>query len=90
MQKADENGWNIENLEILSNHLHLFIKATPSDSVSHIVSQLNGFSSFVLGNEFATLRSRISTLGTRSFYVETIGHISENIIKKNIDEQKMK
>ena len=90
IQKADENGWSIENLEIMPDHVHLFIKATPSDSISHIISQFKGYSSFVLRNEFATLRSRIPTLWTRSYYVETIGHISENTIKKYIDEQKRK
>ena len=88
IQKSNENGWFIENIEIMPDHLHLFIKATPSDSISHIVSQLKGYTSYVLRNEFELLRTRLPTLWTRSFYVETIGHISESVIKKYIDDQK--
>ena len=88
IQKSNENGWSIENIEIMPDHLHLIIKATPSDSISHIVSQLKGYTSSVLRNEFELLRTRLPTLWTRSFYVETIGHISESVIKKYIDDQK--
>lgn len=88
IQKSNENGWSIEDIEIMPDHLHLFIKATPSDSISHIVSQLKGYTSSVLRNEFELLRTRLPTLWTRSFYVETIGHISESVIKKYIDDQK--
>lgn len=88
IQKSNENGWSIDNIEIMPDHLHLFIKATPSDSISHIVSQLKGYTSSVLRNEFELLRTRLPTLWTRSFYVETIGHISESVIKKYIDDQK--
>lgn len=88
IQKSNENGWSIENIEIMPDHLHLFIKATPSDSISHIVSQLKEYTSSVLRNEFELLRTRLPTLWTRSFYVETIGHISESVIKKYIDDQK--
>ena len=70
------------------DRIHIFIKATPSDSISHIVSQLKGYTSFVLRNEFETIRKRLPSLWTRSFYVETIGHISESVIKKYIDDQK--
>lgn len=86
--KSTENGWTIENMEIMPDHVHIFIKATPSDSISHIVSQLKGYTSFVLRNEFETIRKRLPSLWTRSFYVETIGHISESVIKKYIDDQK--
>ena len=39
-------------------------------------------------NEFPKLKSRIPTLWTRSYYCESIGHISEEAVKKYIEEQK--
>lgn len=86
--RVGQYGWTIEYMEIMPDHIHIFIKATPSDSISHIVSQLKGYTSFVLRNEFETIRKRLPSLWTRSFYVETIGHISESVIKKYIDDQK--
>lgn len=90
LQKAEENGWTIENMEVMPDHIHIFIKATPSDSPSFIAAQLKGFTSHYLRKEFSSLRSRLPTLWTRSYYVESIGHISEQTIKKYIDEQKLK
>lgn len=90
LQKAMEHGWDIEKLEVMPDHVHLFIKATPHDSPVYIVSQLKGFTSFSLRSEFAVLKKRIPTLWTRAYYVETIGHISEDTIKKYIEDQKIK
>lgn len=85
-----ENGWDVSKLEIMPDHIHLFIKATPSDSIAHIVSQLKGYTSYILRSEFPHLKQRVPTLWTRSYYVETIGHISEKTILKYIEDQKKK
>lgn len=89
-QKANEHGWTIEKMEVMPDHVHVFIKVTPNDSPTYVVSQLKGYSSFVLRSEFAWLKSILSTLWTRSYYVETIGHISEDTIKQYIEDQKIK
>lgn len=87
-ERSAENGWQLEGMEVMPDHVHLFIKATPSDSPAHIVSQLKGYTSFKLREEFKWLRSRLPTLWTRSYYVETIGHISEETILRYIEDQK--
>lgn len=87
-QKATEHGWAIEKMEVMPDHVHVFIKVTPNDSPVFVVSQLKGYSSFMLRNEFAWLKSILSTLWTRSYYVETIGHISEDTIRRYIEDQK--
>lgn len=48
IEKAMANEWDISKLEIMPDHIHLFIKATPSDSIAHIVSQLKGYTSYIL------------------------------------------
>lgn len=90
LEKSAENGWAIENMEVMPDHIHIFLKATPSDSIAHIVSQLKGYTSFKLREEFPLLKSKLPSMWTRSYYVETIGHISEQTISKYIEEQKMK
>lgn len=87
-ERSSENGWSLEKMEVMPDHVHVFIKATPSDSPAHIVSQLKGYTSFKLRDEFPHLKKRIPTLWTRSYYVETIGHISESIIIGYIEDQK--
>jgi putative transposase len=77
-------------MEIMLDHVHIFIKTTVNDSPAYIVSQLKGFTSFKLREEFPKLKSRLPTLWTRSYYCETVGHISEESIKKYINDQKLK
>ena len=89
-KKAKEIGINIEQMEIMPDHVHLFIKASPVDSPHFIVQQLKGNSSNILRKEFSHLKSRLPTLWTRSYYCESVGHISEETVKKYIEDQKNK
>lgn len=89
-QKAAEHSWTIEKMEVMPDHVHVFIKCSPDDAPAFIVSQLKGAASFTLRNEFPFLKSKLPTLWTRSYYCETVGHISEKTIKKYIENQKNK
>lgn len=89
-EKALELGCEVEGLDILPNHVHLFIKATPNHAPQYIVGQIKGYSSRILRLEFPSLVSRLPALWTRSYYVESVGHISEATIKKYIEDQKGK
>jgi putative transposase len=88
LKKADEICVSIIELEILPDHLHMFVKASPTASPHWIVQQLKGYTSHELRNEFEWLRTKLPTLWTRSYYVESCGHISEDTIRKYIEEQK--
>jgi len=87
-EKASELGLKIETMEVMPDHVHLFVKANPILPVHHIVNQFKGYSSRILRNEFSWLRSRLPSLWTHSYYCETIGHISEDTIKRYIEDQK--
>nr|DAT13566.1 MAG TPA: transposase [Herelleviridae sp.] len=89
-EQASKFGWIIESMEVMPDHVHLFIKANPIDPIARIVAQLKGYTSHVLRAEFIHLKSKLPTLWTRSYYVETIGHISEDAIKRYIEDQKNK
>lgn len=88
LEKTKELSFSIENIEIMPDHVHLFVKAKPTASPHWIVQQLKGYTSRILRQEFSTLKSRLPSLWTRSYYIETIGHISEDTIKKYIEDQK--
>lgn len=89
-EQAAKYGWIIESMEVMPDHIHIFIKANPIDPVARIVAQLKGYTSHALRNEFRHLKTKLPTLWTRSYYVETIGHISESTIKRYIEDQKNK
>ena len=88
--KAEEIGVTIEKMEVMPDHVHLFVKATPTMSPHWIVQQLKGYTSRILRHEYSELRTRLPTLWTRSYYCESVGHISEATIKEYIEEQKNK
>ena len=87
-EKAESIGVSIEEMEIMPDHLHLFVKSEPTNSPHYIVQQLKGYTSRILRQEFSTLKSRMPSLWTRSYYVESVGHISEDTIRKYIEDQK--
>ena len=87
LEKAKQINVEIINMEVMPDHVHLFIKATPVDSPHFIVQQLKGYTSRIIRQEFPEVKSRIPTLWTRSYYCESVGHISESTFLKYIDEQ---
>ncbi len=69
---ADEKGMTFHAMEIMPDRVHLFVESDPTLS-AEIVNRLKGRSSRVLRQEFPTLRSRLPTLWSRSYYAGTVG-----------------
>jgi putative transposase len=88
--KAKQLGVEIVSLEILPDHVHLFVKCKPTFAPHQLVKQFKGNSSRLLRDEFPKLKSRLPTLWTNSYYCESVGHISEATIKRYIEDQKNK
>jgi putative transposase len=89
-QKAKELEVEIEAFEIMPDHVHIFVSADPTESPAHLVNQFKGFTSYQLRQEFPELKSRLPTLWSRSYYCGTVAHVSEETIKKYIENQKGK
>lgn len=90
LEKSSEEGWEIVELEVMPDHVHIFVKVQPSDAPITVASRLKGYTSFKLRSEFPDLKKKLPTLWTRSFFVESVGCISEETIKKYIINQKGK
>jgi len=88
--KAVELNVRIETIEVMPEHVHMFVKATTVDSPHTLVKHFKGITSFTLRKEFPELKRRLPCLWTRSYYVESIGHISETTVRKYIEDQKLK
>ncbi len=85
--KATKRGWSVETLELMPDHVHLFVRTPPDASPARVAHQLKGFTSRVLRQEFPHLRSRLPTLWSKSYFVASVGRVSEATIRKYIDEQ---
>lgn len=88
VQIAEESGCTIETMEVMPDHIHIFLKGTPTIPIHLIVKNLKGKSSRILRTEFPHLKRRLPCLWTRSYYCETIGRINEETIKRYIENQK--
>jgi len=85
---AAQYGVLIEVMEVLPDHVRLFVSTDPTRCVAEIVNRLKGASSHILRSEFPHLVSRMPTLWSRSYYTGTVGHVSESTVKKYIENQK--
>ena len=88
-EKAAEIDVQIAKLEIMPDHLHIFVKSKPINAPHYIVQQFKGYTSSILRKEFPELL-KMPSLWTRSYYCESVGHISEKTVLKYIEEQKNK
>ena len=84
---ATENGWVIEHLAIMPDHVHLFVRATPTIPAHEIVRRFKGRSSRLLRMEFPTLL-RLPSLWTRSYFCSTSGNVSAETIQRYIEAQR--
>lgn len=89
-KKAKEIGVQIIEGNIQNDHVHLFVKTMPIHPPQFVVGQLKGYTSRILRKEFKTLRTRIPTLWTRSYYVDSVGKLNEYTIRKYIQDQDKK
>lgn len=77
-------------LEVMPDHVHVFLETDPRWAPAEIAYKLKGYTSRVLRNEFPRLKSRLPTLWSRSYFITSIGSVTEESIKKYILDQKGK
>lgn len=80
----------ILSMEVMPDHVHLFLTCDPRLLLHRIIKQLKGASARRLRMEFPELKSRLPCLWTRSYLCCTVGHISEATIRRYIEMQKGK
>ncbi|GHU59814.1 hypothetical protein AGMMS49975_27850 [Clostridia bacterium] len=79
---AKEKDVEIKALEIMPDHVHMFISFDPRQPLHELIFLFRGRSSHHLREEFSELKRRLPSLWTRSYFCCTIGHISEETIQK--------
>ncbi len=85
---ASENGCEILELEVMVDHVHLLCEVDPQFGIAKFVRLVKGRTSRLLRQEFQTLRSRLPTLWTNSYFVSTVGGAPLAVIKQYIENQK--
>ena len=74
-------------LEIMPDHVHLFVQVNPDDSASETTRQIKGYTSRVLRLRYPELL-KLPSLWTRSFFAASAGNVSKETIQRYIAAQK--
>ena len=88
VSKVAELYCEIVALEVMPDHVHLFLKSPPTHAPQHIANQLKGYTSHELREKFPVLKSRMPSLWSRSYYVGSAGAVSAATIQRYIETQK--
>ncbi len=80
-------GCHLLALEVMPDHVHLFLNAPPNIAPDQLMYRIKGQSSRVLRQEFPHLL-RLPSFWTRSYYCGTAGDVSNDTIKRYIAEQR--
>ena len=81
---------NIDIVEgaVCSNHIHLCVSIPPKLSISDFMGYLKGKSALMIFDKHPELTTKWSkSFWARGYYVSTVGNITEEAIKRYIQEQ---
>lgn len=80
----------VAEIDIMPDHVHLFIKCktTHTWTLPKIIGYIKGGSSFDIRKSFPALK-KYKAFWSPSYFVESIGNISESTIRKYIQNQKV-
>lgn len=78
----------IVELETMPDHVHLLVSCDPQFGIHRLVKQIKGRSSRYIRQEFPTVRSRIPTLWTNSYFVATVGGATLEVVKQYVANQR--
>ena len=84
---AERHGWELLQVAIQPDHVHLFLRAYPTNSAADIVKQFKGYTSHELRAEFPSLHT-MPSLWTRSYFASTAGKVASSTIRAYIEAQK--
>lgn len=86
-RRCAEKGWEIVELAIQPDHIHLFVRVFPDTCASEVVKECKGLTSFELRKKYPEVLSKLPSLWTRSFFASTAGNVSSETIQRYIAAQ---
>jgi len=83
----DQNNSELIEMEVMEDHVHILLECDPQFGIHRLAKKMKGVSSRILRSEFPSLKSRLPTLWTNSYFVSTVGGAPLEIIKQYIKNQ---
>lgn len=85
-RKCEERGWEICELVVQPDHIHLFVRVWPADSAAEVIKECKGLTSHELRIKYPELH-KLPSLWTRSYFASTAGNVSAETIRRYIEAQ---
>ncbi|MBI2850350.1 MAG: IS200/IS605 family transposase [Chloroflexi bacterium] len=90
-QIAEEYDFNIDTMEIMEDHVHVFIEAPPSYAPARIVQMLKSISAREVFKKFPNMRKAMwsGMIWEDGYFVRSVGDkVTAEVIRKYIKYQK--
>jgi putative transposase len=88
LAKQDDYGYEVLDMEVLPDHVHMLIDVNPKRGVFTIVNMIKAYTSHELREEFRELKPKLPTLWTQSKFISSAGAVTPEVVKKYIEAQK--
>ena len=78
-------GYEIKEMEIMPDHIHIFISTKPTVAPSDVVRTLKSISAIELFKQYPDLKkfySRCGSLWSKGYFASSIGNVSEETIRR--------
>ena len=85
---VEEKGAWLVDVEVVPDHVRLLVEVDPQLGIHKLVKAIKGRSSRVLRQEFPSLRSKLPTLWTNSYFVATVGAAPPEVVERYVENQK--
>ncbi len=82
-----EHGWHLIALEIMPDHVHLFLNLPTHESPAQIARWVKGRASRYLRQEFPELK-KLPCLWSPSYFVASTGQASTETVRRYIENQR--
>ena len=87
---AEEYGFEIDTMEVMEDHVHVFLEAPPKYSPSRVVQVLKSITAREVFREFPWLRRRLwgGEVWSDGYFVRTVGdRVTSDVIRRYIQYQ---
>jgi putative transposase len=87
---AEEYGFNIDTMEVMEDHIHIFVEVPPRYSPARVVQVMKSISAREVFNKFPRLRKQLwaGELWNDGYFDRSVGDkVTADIIRKYIEYQ---
>ena len=88
LEVADEMGFDIIEMEVMPDHVHMLLEAGPQLGIHRAVKRIKGRTSHDLRAESPWPRTRIPAPWTSSYFVSAVGGAPLAVVRQCIGNQK--